>query len=78
MFSQGGELEVAGIEPSQDEAYILKARYLATEYKVYPWTWDPFYPCDQWCPEDIETILQCDIALYKFNKLKQHPSVSQH
>jgi len=77
MFSQGGELEAVGLTPSNDEAYILKARYLATEYKTFPWDWDPEYPSDsQWCPEDIETILQCDIASYKFNKLSKHPSVS--
>jgi hypothetical protein len=47
----------------------LKARYLAGEYRTYPWDWDPDYPCDnKWCPEDIETILQIDIV--NSNRLK--------
>jgi hypothetical protein len=78
MFAQGGDIETVGLTPSEDESYILKVRYLATEYKIFPWDWDSDYPSNKWCPEDINTILQCDIAHYKFQKLSKHPSVTQH
>lgn len=73
MFAQGADLQVLGREVTELEAYILKCRYMASEYKTYPWNWDPDYPEDKWCPEDFETILQCDIAHFNFQKLKKHP-----
>ena len=79
IFAQGGDLEAIGGVLTEEEAFIMEARYLASEYGTFPWDWDIDYPSEnQWCPEDINTILQCDIALNKHEKLKQHPNVNKN
>jgi hypothetical protein len=72
IFEAGGDLESVGRILTEEEAYIMKARYLAEQYHSYPWEWDSFYPCEKWCAEDINTIVQCDIAYNNREKRKKN------
>jgi hypothetical protein len=54
--------------------YVLQARYIWKEEKIGPWDWDIDYPEDmfgKWFVEDVNALVQIDIAIDKLERDKR-------